>query len=129
VREKERDLDRLEMIEMIVLKESQNVLTKGNHVSKESATGHHHPRKVEKSELIEEKILPKDTEEKPQIAAKAVEGNGEAVAPKDGKPPFKRNKYRNRFRRHGNRNKKPQQGGGETQGGDNSGNALPKETN
>ena len=102
---------------------------KGNHVSKESATGHHHPRKVEKSDLIEEKILPKDTEEKPQIAAKAVEGNGEAVAPKDGKPPFKRNKYRNRFRRHGNRNKKPQQGGGETQGGDNSGNALPKETN
>jgi poly(A) polymerase len=96
---------------------------KTNHAPKDHSTNNHSHR-VEKQEKIEEKnsIPVNDLQEKQVPAPKLETANGEvpAVTGKEGKP-FKRNKYRNRFRRHGNRPKKPQ--GENTQGGEVSGNS------
>ena len=102
---------------------------KGSHAPKENSTNHH-SHKIEKNENKEDKIPLKEKEETLQPITTPVEGNSELAqtpAAKEGKP-FKRNKYRNRFRRYGNKGKK-QQNNSESSAGENSGNSSPKEPN
>ncbi|MBP7282273.1 MAG: polynucleotide adenylyltransferase PcnB [Leptospiraceae bacterium] len=94
--------------------------SKPNHNHKDSNPSHS-ASKVEKAEKMEEKNYPKEQEEKKIPVAKSAEIPAEgANPPKDGKP-FKRNKYRNRFRKYGNRPKKTQ--GDAKSSGENSGNS------
>lgn len=99
---------------------------KPNNNNKDSAQNPSN-NKFEKPDKLEEKKQPVVSEEKkvPVIKSQEVTTDG-TQPPKEGKP-FKKNKYRNRFRKYGNRSKKPQ---GDTKPGENSGNpGVQVETN